>query len=196
MKRRSKSTAAAPRILNQETVAVPVDSIRAHPRNPNQGARPAIRESIEGNGFWGSLIVQRSTGYILAGNHRWEEAKEAGYTELPVTYVDVDDALALRILLADNRTGRLGADDPAALADLLQEIHADAGSLFGTAYTREDLDALLEQLSPEPPGAGGAEDDNYTEQYAVMVVCADEADQAQIYERLRGEGYNCKVVST
>lgn len=198
-KRKTKGAAGQvpPRILNAETVVAPVDSVQPHPRNVNDGDGAAIRGSIEANGFWGSLIVQRSTGFILAGNHRWQEAKELGYPDIPITYVDVDDAVALRILLADNRTGRLGKDDPAALADLLKEIHADAGSLVGTAYTDADLAALLKTIDPDEAGpnlSGGGS--RYQEQYGVTVICASEADQEQLYNRLTGEGYECKVVCT
>lgn len=36
---------------------------------------------------------------------------------------------------------------------------------------------------------------NYSEQYGVIVMCADEAEQEQIYNRLTDEGYTCKVVA-
>lgn len=35
----------------------------------------------------------------------------------------------------------------------------------------------------------------YRQQYAVVVICKDEADQQDIYERLRAEGYKLKVVA-
>ena len=43
----------------------------------------------------------------------------------------------------------------------------------------------------ETPGAG-----SYKEQYGVIVVCSSETDQAEIYERLKGEGLTVKVVTT
>ncbi len=82
---------------------------------------------------------------------------EKGATEIPVTWVDVDDDAALRIMLADNRTARLGHDDDAALAELLKEL-ADDGGLEGSGYDNDDLDELLADLNPnfmptdeEPP---------------------------------------------
>lgn len=36
---------------------------------------------------------------------------------------------------------------------------------------------------------------NYSEQYGVIVMCADEAEQEQIYNRLTDEGFTCKVVA-
>ena len=140
---------ASPLILNEATVLVPVSDVSPHPRNVNRGDVGKISESIRHDGFFGSLIVQRSSGHILAGTHRWRAAREAGFDELPVTFVDVDDDTALRIMLADNRTARLGDDDPAELAELLKEIHANAGSLIGTAYTTADLDNLLTDLSSD-----------------------------------------------
>ena len=36
---------------------------------------------------------------------------------------------------------------------------------------------------------------NYKEQYAVVVMCKDEKDQEEVYNRLKEEGYKLKVVS-
>lgn len=135
------------RIINQSIELVSLDKLRPHPKNPHQGDVGAIYESIEANGFYGVVVAQRSTGYILAGNHRYMAAEHAGATEVPVVWVDVDDDHALRILLADNRTTWLGNDDPEALARLLQEIADTAGTLDGTGYSGDDLDELLADLS-------------------------------------------------
>lgn len=35
----------------------------------------------------------------------------------------------------------------------------------------------------------------YKQQYAVIVICQDEKEQAKIYDRLKGEGYKLKVVA-
>jgi DNA modification methylase len=124
----------------------------------------AILESINENGFYGSIVAQRSTGFILAGNHRYQAALQAGASEVPVTWVDVDDARALRILLADNRTTRLGHDNEQALAELLKEL-ADDGGLAGTGYDGDDLDELLKELGEEPtaPADPGAQLDKAEE---------------------------------
>lgn len=36
---------------------------------------------------------------------------------------------------------------------------------------------------------------NYKEQYAVVVICKDEAEQKEIYDRLKEEGFKLKVVA-
>ena len=60
--------------ISQEYAMVPVDSLETHPRNVNQGDIGAIYESIGANGFYGAIVAQKSTGRILAGNHRYQAA--------------------------------------------------------------------------------------------------------------------------
>jgi hypothetical protein len=126
-------------IVNTENVLVPIDALKAHPDNARVGNVDAIVESIRAHGFYGTVIVRKSTGHILAGFHRWQAAKQVGLTEIPVTYVDVDAKTAKRILLADNRTSDLAGYDNESLAKLLGSI----GSLDGTGWTDVDLNALL-----------------------------------------------------
>ena len=124
----------------------PVTDLELHPRNPRMGDIGAIVESIEANGFFGSLVAQTSTGYVLAGNHRLQAAIHAGLSRVPVHWIDVDDETALRILIADNRTSDLAMNDDAVLADLLREVAVLEEGLAGTGYDGEDLDRLLADI--------------------------------------------------
>jgi hypothetical protein len=133
-------------IINSETEMVPLKKLIRHPRNPRQGDIGAIYQSIEANGFYGAIVAQKSTGHVLAGNHRLEAAKQAGAEVLPVIWVDVDDTTALRILLADNRTNDLASYDDRALAELLQSLMEDTGSTEGSGYDGDDLDDLLSKF--------------------------------------------------
>lgn len=134
----------------QEYVEKPIEGLVHHPNNPRQGDVGAIHQSIEANGFYGAVIVQKSTQHVLAGNHRLEAARASGAKTLPVIEVDVDDPTALRIMLADNRTSDLASNDEEALAALLEELATDGG-LEGSGYDGDDLDQLLSDLSYEPP---------------------------------------------
>lgn len=131
--------------INQTYETVGLDALRVHPRNPNQGDVGAILTSIEDNGWFGAVVAQRSTGYILAGNHRFQAAKLDGADEIPVIWLDVDDRKATKILLADNRLAELATRDQEALATLLTELAHD-DDLSGTGYDGDDLDTLLEEL--------------------------------------------------
>lgn len=137
--------------ISQETITQSVNKLKPHPANPRQGDVGAIVESIERNGFYGTIIVQKSSGYVLAGNHRLKAAKQLGITEVPVTIVDVDDDTADRILLADNRTNDLATYDDERLANLLANLANNTGTLAGTGYDGEDLDNLLADLASDEP---------------------------------------------
>jgi len=135
------------KIINETTELVPIKKLKPHPKNPRQGDVGAIHVSIEANGFYGSVIAQKSTGHILAGNHRFLAAKQANAEQVPVTWVDVSDEEAVRILLADNRTNDLATYNENALAELLQDLLSDTGTIEGTGYEANYLDELLGKLN-------------------------------------------------
>lgn len=127
----------------QRTKLADINSVYPHEKNVNQGDIGAIHESIKTNGFIGNIIVQKSTNKILAGKHRWQAAKMLGYEKLDITYVDLDDNQAIKFMLIDNRSTRLGHDDPVALAALLSSLMQMDSGLEGTGYTGDDIDLLL-----------------------------------------------------
>ena len=174
--------------IEQEYELVPVDAIQTHPDNPRKGAQLEVEVSIDRNGWYGVCTVQKSTGYILAGNHRYLAALAHKATEIPVVFVDVDDQKALRIMLADNRTADLGTYDSDKLAELLESLP----TLEGTGYEKAiDDDAEEKEKEKEDK----VPEDKYTPMYGVIVVCADEQEQETTYADLAEQGYTVKVVA-
>lgn len=153
-----------PGIINETIEQVPIGNLQPHPRNPRRGDVGAIQASIGHHGFYGTVVAQRSTGRILAGNHRWLAAKAAGLTEVPVAWVDVDDEQAERILLVDNRSNDLASYDDGALLDLLRELQTTDDGLAGTGFDDSALDALLAEAAGAP-----SEDEDSAEEDAVDV---------------------------
>jgi len=137
-------------VINEKYELVKLEKLQPHPSNPRRGDMGAIQESIETNGFYGAVVVQRSTGHILAGNHRYQAAKEAGIEKLPVVWVDVDDERALRILLGDNRTSDLATNDDQALLELLKLLSESEEGLVGTGYGDDDLTACKRRRKTVP----------------------------------------------
>lgn len=45
-----------------------------------------------------------------------------------------------------------------------------------------------------PPQMLGANGFKYREQFGVIVVCKDEAEHRAAYERLKADGYKCRLV--
>jgi len=126
------------------------DELQQHPDNANMGDLDAIEESIRVNGLYSPLLVQRSSGRIVAGN-----ALKMGLPTVPVVYLDVTDEEALRIMVVDNRTTRLGRDDESQLYEVLDMLRATDNGFSGTGYEYADFAALAElmeaPLELEPP---------------------------------------------
>jgi len=127
----------------QEYKILPVKSLILHPDNARQGNVDVIAESIKTNGFYGALIVQKSSNYVIAGNHRLLAAMTLEMDSVPCIVLDVPDSVARKILLADNRTSDLAVYDESALIDLLVELEGD---ISGTGYSESDIQELIDDL--------------------------------------------------
>lgn len=199
---------SAPQVLSQTYETVAVADLKPHPKNPRKSDNAAIDRSIAENGFYGAVYAQRSSGFILAGTHRWQRAQAAGFTEIPVIWLDVDDRQALKILAVDNRVvDRAGYDDE-ALSELLTTILSECGGLEGSGYLPEDLDKIISEVSDriiqEAQPSDVAEDPPEEpeqalsmppadRQYFVVIHCKDEDDQADVLERLEADGLDCRA---
>lgn len=160
---------------------VDIHSLRVHPKNPKKGDVAAIGGSIDANGFYGALIVQKSTRFVLAGNHRLHAAFGKGAKKLPVIWVDVDDETALRILLADNRTCEIASIDFDKLVELLESASKMDDGLAGTGYSPADLDHMIQRaIDPGPVNSGT---------FDVLITTYSRTDHERLAGQLRGEGY-------
>jgi ParB-like chromosome segregation protein Spo0J len=136
------------KIADQSYRLAKVSDLKLHPKNPKKGNVDAIGESIDHNRFYGAIYVQKSTGFMLAGNHRWQAAVAKGLELVPIIEIDCDDATAERILLGDNKIAELGSYDDRAVLALLEAQKQRSGSLAGTGYKDEDLVRLATKYAP------------------------------------------------
>jgi hypothetical protein len=127
---------------------IDIDAIKEHPNNPRKGDDRAVGESIARNGFFGAVLVQKSTGYVIAGNTRFRVMSEEGMATIPGFWVDCDDEVATRIMLADNRTSDLAFYDDEALFALLKTLVESEG-LDGTGYDRAAYELLLQSVEAD-----------------------------------------------
>jgi DNA modification methylase len=125
-----------------DELRVPTPSLTLYDRNPRRGNVAKIVESLRHNGQYRPIVVNRRTNQVLAGNHTLAAARELGWDEIAVTFVDVDDEQAARIALVDNRANDVAGYDDQMLADLL----ATLPDLDGTGFEQSDLDGLLFSL--------------------------------------------------
>lgn len=173
--------------LEQEyEAACSVDKLKLHPKNPNEGDLGAIMESVSVNGFWGAVIAQKSTRFVVAGNHRLMAARELKMPTLPVIWVDVDEMQAMRMLAADNRHARLGTDNKDALTELLTILAMSDEGLAGTGYDGDDLDTMMAEMGEKPKG------EKPERKLKVVVACGSPAEQSEILQRLLDMGLDAK----
>ncbi|MFE3196780.1 ParB N-terminal domain-containing protein [Embleya sp. NPDC059237] len=134
------------------SLAHPIGDLTPYHRNPRIGDVPAIAASLEHHGQYRPIVVNKGTltgrpNEIIAGNHTVAAALTLGWKEVAVTWLDVDNATAAKIVVVDNRTNQLGGYD----AELLAEILDDLPDLEGTGYDRGTLDDLLDATSLPAP---------------------------------------------
>lgn len=135
-----------------QPLLVDVDRLNAHPKNARRHAAAVLSASVLQNGVYKPLVVNRGThtgrpNEVLAGHGTLRAIIDNGGTQAPVTWVDVNDGDALRILAVDNRANDLASYDPEALSALLDSLP----DLAGTGYTADDLAALTGSPSQTPP---------------------------------------------
>ena len=196
LKKESKASWA----IDQEYEIVPIDKLQLHPDNPNRGDVGVIAESIDINGWYGVVTAQRSTGYILAGNHRYLAAISRGADRVPVVWRDVDEVEALRILLVDNESARAGGYDQDALESVLDKLGTlTDGDLTGTGFGLKNLESVekeREEREDVEDDLFEPEDDSDMETtWGVIVMCDGEQEQQEIFEEMKSRGYTVRCVA-
>jgi ParB family transcriptional regulator, chromosome partitioning protein len=90
---------------------VPIEFIRANPRNPRRSFSDAelaeLADSIRQHGVIQPIVVRPVRGAqdrfeIIAGERRWRASQIAGLHEVPIVPVDVSDSDALEIAIIEN----------------------------------------------------------------------------------------------
>ena len=121
-----------------QVASVPINSLEAYPTNPRRGDIDSIALSLKAHGQYRPIVVQYGTNFILAGNHTYKAAKKLGWKKIKITYIEVDETTARRIVLADNRLTDLAGYNEPLLKSLLQALP----ELDGTGFTQSEVDIL------------------------------------------------------
>lgn len=141
---RANGSAAKPAgiVAGLMPLAVPIGRLHELEGNPRRGDVPAVARSLA-EFEQRKPIVARLDGTVIAGNHTLKAARELGWGEVAVVFVDDDDARAKAYALADNRTAELGGYDDEALLALIAEVQeGDAALMAATGWSDTDVLAL------------------------------------------------------
>jgi DNA modification methylase len=137
---------------------VPTAALAVWTDNPrdNDKAVPDVVSSMKRFGF-GSPIVARPNGEIIAGHTRLKAALELRMPEVPVRFLDLDPAEAHLMALADNRVGEIADWNDDLLADVLLEMETKGADLTGIGWSDDELADIMAKSDPLP--MDGSEDD-------------------------------------
>lgn len=106
-----------PLAVDIDSVMLDSENARLHPERNME----AIKQSLTLYGQTVALVAQRSSRKIVAGNGRWQAAKEMGWTKIAVNMMELTDIEAAGYGLADNRTAEL-ADWDFKVVDRLDRL--------------------------------------------------------------------------
>ena len=136
----------------------------ANPRVRNERNLSAIRASVKEHGQVEPVLVQRSTNRVIHGNGRLQIMKEAGYKDVDVAVLDVDDTQARKLSIVLNRSGELAGWDVGILGQHLEAM-AELGDGFDPTtmgFSGMELEEILEDANAlmEEMGIGEAPEDD------------------------------------
>ena len=121
-----------------QVASVPINTLESYPTNPRRGDIEAIAQSLKAHGQYRPIVVQYGSNFILAGNHTFKAAKKLGWKKIKITYVEVDEETARKIVLADNRLTDLATYNEPLLKSLLTALP----ELEGTGFTQSEVETL------------------------------------------------------
>ena len=165
-----------------------VDELREYENNPrnNDNAVDAVAASIDLAGFKVPIVVD-AAGIIVAGHTRLKAAKKLGMERVPCIIADdLTESQIRAFRLADNKVSELSGwefDKLDAELEQLQEMDMAAFG-FEKSDGGDDTQKEREDLS-----------DKVNAIYEVIVECADEFEQEEVFTRLCGEGLQCRVLT-
>lgn len=193
----SRRSKAAPTPINPwrsrivGTGTEPPDQLLANPANWRThpvAQRAALRGSLDTVGWVQQILVNKTTGHVVDGHARVEEALARGEPTVPVLYVELSAEEEALVLATLDPIGAMAERDKGRLADLLAEVSVDdAGlrallaDLGGTRVGRTDPNAI-----PEPPATPRTKAGDLWLLGDHRVACGDATNRADV-ERLLGD---------
>lgn len=170
---------------------VKIEDLKVDGQNPNRMTErqlQQVRDSIERYGFFIPIITNKDL-LIADGEQRLTVARELGMSHVKVIRLDVDDVN--RRLLRQVLNKVRGEHDPEADAEEFQRImSAGQGETLKNLLDLSDekLLRLLNKAENETPV-------ELKPIWEVVVECEDEHAQEAAYEKLKGQGFKCRILT-
>ncbi len=181
---------------------VRLERLKLHPANPrlhDERNLNAIKDSLTRYGQQKPVVVD-TKNVVIAGNGTVAAARELGWKTIGIVRTELTGNLAKAFAIADNRTSELSRWDNELLLKQLESLNKSVDiTALDLGFDGSELKQLAAQLAENGGtdlAAAVPEENNYREQYGVIVICEDEQEQSAVYAKLTKQGYQCKVVTT
>jgi len=162
------------------------DNWRMHPATQ----REALRGSLSELGWIDTVLVNRTTGHVVDGHARVEEAISKGEATVPVTYVELsEDEERLALATFDPITAMASADEDklrVLLGSVTSEDDGLRALLASLAGDSAAFDELLGDTGYNSPGLG----------FLVAVEAPTPQDRDKAVDALRAVGMEPIVKTT
>jgi hypothetical protein len=175
------------RVLASELLPNP-RNWRIHP--PAQ--QDALRGVLAEVGYAGALLARELDDgrlQLIDGHLRAETTPEA---LVPVLVLDVDEQEAIKILVTHDPLSALAGADVAKLNDALSDCEIRNPALMAMLA---DLDEQVRQASEAVEEATERAEVDIPESWQVVVECSSEDQQREVFERMIGQGFKCRVLT-
>ncbi|TWT91007.1 ParB-like nuclease domain protein [Pseudobythopirellula maris] len=173
------------RVAAKELLPHP-ENWRTHSRHQKGALRGVLREI----GFTGAVIARELEDgrlQLIDGHLR---AETAGAAEVPVIVVDLNEEEARKALLSHDPLAAMAGVDDRRAAELLAAVETESNDL------RQAFAKIAAQI--EDPGLDpfeGKDEVDIPASYQVVIEVDGEQQQEAVYERMRSEGFNCRVLT-
>lgn len=175
-----------------------VDDLIPYARNSRTHSDAQVAQiaaSVREFGWTNPVLVDGENG-IIAGHGRVLAARKLGMEEVPcIELAGLSDTQRRAYIIADNKLALNAGWDDELLAIELHELNAADFDMALIGFDAGELSAAMgldEELDGEAPKIDEGID--YKEKFAIIVDCADEAEQQATFERLDSMGFTCKVL--
>lgn len=129
-----------------------------NPRDNTNAVEPT-KESIKRFGFVKPILVDKA-GVIIAGHTRYVAAYQLGMEFVPVVYSDMDDEMAKKYRILDNKLAEKSSFDEDQLLEELRnmEVPTDMQAFFFEDIN-QTLNFSLDSINQQAEEYGGFQDD-------------------------------------
>ena len=136
--------------------------VKPNSYNPNRQSDrdfELLLKSMKEDGFTQPVIVQKSTGEIVDGEHRWRASQALGMEKIPVVYVDMTDEQRRVSTLRHNRAR--GSEDIQLTAQVMRDLEK-LGALDWAQDTLMLSDVEVNRLLEDVPAPESLKNEEFS----------------------------------